>query len=113
MYIFLMVSVAAVAQEAVVVPQSAVPPEWLTQLLVFAESLPYVGPAMIFIMKWAGFLSVLLTAVSVFVEGVKVAVVQSFKWAGFEEKAAKIEAMLNKVLPYLKYLSMLNVQKKK
>lgn len=93
------------------VPADA-PPAWLEGVINFVRALPYVGPVVVEILKWMGVISAVMTAISVCTITVLKIPQVIAKWAGASKLADQIQAISDKVLPYLKYLSMFNVQKK-
>jgi hypothetical protein len=88
------------------------PPEWLGSILVFFQSLPYVGPVLVAVLKWMGVITTLFTALSIAVQAILTIPELVAKWAGAQKAADQIKKYSDIVLPYLKYLSIFNVQKK-
>ncbi len=109
-FIFLF-PVFAFAQSAVQVDALIAPPEWLASVILFLKSVPYVGPALVVAFKWAGILSGAMTAISLAAISFLRIPELAARWAGAKDLADKIDAVAKKVLPWLKYLSMFNVQK--
>lgn len=88
-------------------------PAWITSVINFLSGIPYVGPVIVFILKWSAILSAITTAVSSAVIAVlKVPEVIAL-WTGSAKWLERIQWFKNKVLPWLQYLSQFNVQKKK
>lgn len=86
-------------------------PGWLTMVLGILSSLPVVGPALLFVLKWMGVLCVALTCLSALLKGLSSSLKGVAKLAGFLSVVDKIQSIEDKVLPWVKYLSMFNVQK--
>lgn len=87
-----------------------IPPDWLATLMIWIQGMPVVGPILIELMKWAGFLSASLTALAAFLMSLGKALSQMQKISGLAQYAQKGIELINKVLPYVAYLSMFNVQ---
>lgn len=102
----------ALADGSVMVPTAAAPPEWLGAVLQFVSSLPYAGPVIVALIKWAGLVAGIMTALSVFAQAVLAVPELVARWAGANEAAEKIRKISDVVLPWLKWLSVFNVQKK-
>lgn len=108
---FLILLVPLMAFADVAVDPVFNPPEWLASILLFIKGLPYAGPVLIQIFKWSGVLAVVMTTLSVAVITLLKIPEVAARWAGAASVADKIEAFGKKVIPWLKYLSMFNVQK--
>lgn len=106
--------VTAFAQEAALPPAEV--PQWLEQgvmvLVGLLNGIPVVGHVLSIVFQVLGILAALMTATSVFAQSVLMALSGAFKAAGLDGIAAKIKAVEAKVMPWLKWLSMFNVQKK-
>lgn len=97
---------------AAVDPAQVVSPDAVNAVLAFIGAIPKVGPIIVTVVSWLGLIAGVLTVLS--------AAVQAFlslpeivaRWAGAHDLANKISAISGTVLPWLKYLSMFNVQKK-
>lgn len=94
-------------------------PEWLGAILTFVAGVPYVGPVIVEVMKWLGVIASVMTALSLGVQGVLMALAGlaslSGKLTGLESlksAAEKIKEWSDKILPWLRYVSVFNVQKK-
>lgn len=104
------------AQEAVqAVAESApfVMPEWAISLVQFLSNVPYVGPVIVFILKWGAVLAAVLTAISAFIQGICAILIATGSFVGAQKFSDKVKAISDKILPWFKYISMFNVQKKK
>jgi len=88
------------------------PPDWLLSVMTWAYDIPMVGPIVVEASKWAGFITAMLTAVSVFLIGVSKACASIEKLLSIPGYMAPVIYGINKIMPYVKYLSMFNVQKK-
>jgi hypothetical protein len=87
-------------------------PSWVPYIIGLLNGIPYVGPVFIFIAKWGGLLAGLFTALSVAVQSVLKVPELILVWTGAQTAADKVKALSDKILPYLQYLSIFNVQKK-
>lgn len=85
--------------------------EWVSGVLAFLQTLPTVGPVIVIAAKVLGATASFLTLASVFVQGVLAIPEIAARYAGAPEAAAKVKNFSDKVLGYLKYFSMFNVQK--
>lgn len=103
----IMLPFAVFAQDA-----AADVPGWLSSVLGLISSLPIAGPALVFVLKYMGVVAAVMTAVS----GILIAVSAGMKGiaslVGASSTVDKIEAVMVKIMPYIQYLSMFNVQKK-
>ena len=87
-------------------------PAAITALLAFLGGIPGVGPVLAKVILYVGVLSGVLTALVVFVASILKPlelILGAAKLQGASEFVAKVQA---KVLPWLKYFSAFNVQKK-
>lgn len=107
-----LLALAPVAALAADVPAEVVPPDWLVAVLMFLQSIPAVGGIIAKVVMWAGVLSSVMTAVSLGVQGILMGLSAIAGFAGLAGVAEQIKALSEKVLPWLKYFSMFNVQKK-
>lgn len=105
--LLLLVSVPVLATEV-----ASAPPEWAIALFQWVEGMPYVGPAIGWFVKVAGFVAAILTVISAFIWGLAESLKQVTTWAGMGKIASKVDEVTKKILPFLQYLSMFNVQKK-
>ena len=87
-------------------------PSWVAPILTWLQTVPTVGPILIEVLKWLGIVAAVLTALAALMQALAAAFVGVAKLAGFVEFANKAKAFLDKVLAYVKYFSMFNVQKK-
>jgi hypothetical protein len=107
----LMLATPAFAQEVAQVATEA--PVWLADLLQFIAGIPKVGPIAVEVFKWLGVIASVFTALSVCLTVVLKIPEVAAKWAGAPELAEKIAKLNEKIQPWLKYLSVFNVQKPK
>ena len=87
-------------------------PAWVAPVLGFIQGIPTVGPILSIVLQWMAFLAAALTALSGFLMALKAATVGMANLAGLAAFADKAEALFEKILPWVKYFSMFNVQKK-
>jgi len=90
-------------------PAVAVP--WLGGIIGFLLSVPKVGVVLAQVFSIMATVAVVLTAVAAALDAIKVALAGSARLAGLENLAVVVENLLNKIIPWVKYLSMYNVQK--
>lgn len=87
-------------------------PKWLESVLMFAESVPYVGPYVGVALKWVAFVSALFTFLATSLDMLAVILAGAGMLVGLRGFADKVKALHAKISPYLKWLSIYNVQKK-
>jgi len=87
--------------------------EWVDSVLAFLSLTPVVGPYVVGFAKAMAVLSVSLTALAVFLEALLSAPEIAARLGNAQELADKIKRFKEKILPWVKKLSMFNVQKKK
>lgn len=87
--------------------------DWLTQVIHFLYAIPQAQPVLGKVFLVAGALSAALTALAIFLETLLVIPQVVALWRGADEFAEKVKKFREKFLPWIKYLSMFNVQKKK
>lgn len=87
-------------------------PSWVAPIVTWLQTVPTVGPILIEVLKWLGIVAAVLTALATLMQALAAAFVGVAKMAGFVEFANKAKAFLDKILAYVKYFSMFNVQKK-
>lgn len=102
----------AFAQESAPVLQELAPPEWLGAVVSFAQALPYIGPVVLFIVKWAGLVAGVMTALVVLVQSLSLAFQAAGILLGFDKFAQAVKKYGDIAVHYLKLLSMFNAQKK-
>jgi Trk-type K+ transport system membrane component len=90
------------------VPEVAAPPEWLTMILVQMQGLPYVGPPIVFIVKWAGVLAVFLTSLAIFFLSLARGLDKVSELSPYLQWMSKAADSINRITPWLKWASMLN-----
>jgi hypothetical protein len=103
----LLAPIAVLAQEV------APPPEWALSMFQWLVEIPYVGPALGWFVKVAGFIAAVLTLLSAFLVGLAESFKKVTSWMGMQKAADLVDEWTKKILPFLQYLSMFNVQKKK
>jgi hypothetical protein len=81
-------------------------------VLDFLSGIPKVGPILVQVIKYAGAAAGILTALSLFVQGVLAALSGVLNVAKFQGLADKLKKFSDFIVPKLKYFSMFNVQKK-
>ena len=87
-------------------------PEWLSAVLGMLQSIPKVGPVLVIVLKWAGGIAAITTALSACVI-VVIKVLKTLSGAAGLDKALEGLAWFEeKVLPKIQWFSMYNVQKK-
>lgn len=101
---------SAVALAADADPNQA--PEWLAMVLSFLQTVPYVGPYLVTVLKWLGVLASVMTAVSTAAMIALKALEGAVVWAGWAKGEAAVEWLQKNVLPKLQWFSVYNVQKK-
>jgi len=87
--------------------------EWIPSVLGMLKAIPAVGKYLVYVFEFAAVASASLTALAVFLKSVLAIPQLAAKWAGATELAEKIKSFEEKVLPWIQYFSMFNVQKKK
>lgn len=99
---------------------SPIPPvpgmDWLTAavqtVLGIVNAIPGVGPVITAVFMVAGLVSGVMTALSICVQAVLAVPEIAARWKGAHAFADKVKALSDKILPWLRYLSMFNVPKK-
>lgn len=86
-------------------------PSYLKGAMDFLVSLPYVGPAILSILKWTGVVSAVMTGLSTMLMGVANSLSALGYAMGFKAFAEKVDAIYRAVWPYVAFLSMYNVPK--
>lgn len=106
--ILMMIASIAFGQE---VPPEQLPPEWVGAILLWLKSIPTVGPYIVIALKWIATIgtvfTVLATAASTILKLPEIIA----RVSGAEALADKIKAFHDKVMPWLRYLSIYNQQK--
>lgn len=94
-------------------PQAAAEvPSWVATVLAFLQGMPYVGPFLTGLLKWAVLASAIMTAISTCAMAILALLQGVSQWAGLVKIQAALAWVEANVMPWLKYLSMYNVQKK-
>ena len=88
-------------------------PAWLLEFLTYIATIPKVGPILVEVAKWLGVLASVFTALSISITAILKIPEIVARWSGASDFADKLKAFHDKIQPWLKYLSIFNVQKKK
>lgn len=112
MFLFPVMVLAQAASPAPGAVAVYVPPSWLTDILTWVQGLPKVGPIVLAVLTLLGMVCTLMTLLSTFLLSVKASIQGVAKLAGAVAVIDKVEAVYQKIAPYVQYLSMYNVQKK-
>lgn len=88
-------------------------PTWLDAVIRFITGVPVVGPFLLEALKWVGIVAAIFTAITTLFMSLAKAFEKLAFGVGFYEFANKIKAFYDKVYPWLAYLSVYNVPKKK
>jgi hypothetical protein len=107
-FVFIMLSVSAFAQDQV--PAEALPPEWIGGILIWLKSIPTVGPILVEVLKWVSVLATVFTVIATTASTLLKIPEIAARISGAEKLADGIKAFHDKVMPWLKYLSVYNVQ---
>lgn len=110
-FVLLLLPAAAFADGVVAPVLSLTPPDWLGTVVQFLAAVPYVGPVIVEVLKWVGLISAVATALSVLAQTLLALPEVAARWAGAHAIADKIKSVSDVVLPWLKWLSVFNVQK--
>jgi hypothetical protein len=95
-----------------VVP-NVLPPDIIVQLLVFLQSVPYIGPVLVMILKAIAIITPVMTALSICAEAVLSVPEVMARFQGAHDLADKIKYWSDKIIYWLSYLSIRNAQKPK
>lgn len=104
--------IIALAQAAPAVVAPYVPPQWAQDIVTWLMQLPKIGPIVGMVLLTLGVVASLMTVVAAALDGFIKATSGMAKLAGADAFAQKILNGYSKIEPYVKYLSMYNVQKK-
>ena len=96
---------------AVEVVKSLEPPVWLEKVVSYGMAVPVIGPILVEIMKWLGMLAAVLTISATAFTGICRSISAAAKAAKLLELAEKVDKLHEMVSPWLRFLSMYNVQK--
>jgi hypothetical protein len=106
----LLFSTLAFADEAVRVDPDILPPIWILDLMMWLNSIPTVGPVLKLIVEWAGALAVISTTLcGAAILSLK-ALNELLPKFGLADKAKLIDAKSQKVIYWLKYVSLFNAK---
>lgn len=95
-----------------VMPNEALPPEWIGAILMWVKTIPSVGPVIVQIISWVAVLGTVFTVLSAAIQSILVIPEIAARVSGATEFADKIKKFSEKILPWFKYFSSFNVQKK-
>lgn len=87
--------------------------EWLNSVIIFLQGIPSIGEYLAIFFQVMAVLSTGLTALAVFLETLLSVPEIIARISNSDAIAAKIKSFKEKILPWIKYFSMFNVQKKK
>lgn len=90
-------------------PQASIP-AWLRDLLDYLMEIPAVGPYLVLLLQWMGALASILTLLSSLILAIKKFLESVGKKLPYADKVLE---WVKIVYPYVAWLSMYNVQKKK
>jgi hypothetical protein len=94
------------------VPVVAAPPQWATDVLVSAESLPVIGPILVKGLMYFGIITTLLTSLVAFLLGFTATLSGTFNAAGLTKFATLLTDFQNgKIMYWLKFITSFNAQK--
>ncbi len=113
LFVLLMIPMMLLGQEVVAESGATDLPAWVASLVTFVMGIPKVGPVIVAVIKWLAVGSAILTAISACLQAVGTALVAVGNVAGAQGFVDKVKAISDKILPWLKYFSMFNVQKAK
>jgi hypothetical protein len=99
----------AFADDAVAIPAGL---EWLTPVMSFLMTIPAVGAILAKVFPIIAIVAGVFTYLSVAAMGIFRLPAVLAQWAGAQGAADKLNALHDKIAPWLQYLSMFNVQKK-
>lgn len=106
MIVFLMCFSAVAFAEEVVSPQGA---DTIASIFNFLSSIPKIGPIVVTVLNYMGIVAVALTVISSVLMAIKKILTMLAKPES--DVLNKIIAVLDKVIPYVAYLSMYNAKK--
>lgn len=83
------------------------PPQWLKNAIGFALKMPVIGPYVVMFLQWMGVVAAFLTALA----GLLLALMKLMEKLGKSVSALnKVKSLLDKLYPWVAWLSMLNVK---
>lgn len=109
-FLVVLACVFVVRAQADVLPVEEVP-SWMKAVMDFIVGIPGVGPFLLSVLKWMGVVAAVLTGIATLIMGVANALKAVGTALGFQEFAAKVDAIYKKIWPWIAWLSMYNVQK--
>lgn len=107
---------AALVPVAIDAPAVVQPPPgfgWLASFIEWLVTIPKIGPIIVIVFKWVGAVASVATAISVAVQAILKVPELGLRWAGAKIWAYKIADFTLKIKPWMNYLSIFNVQKKR
>lgn len=107
----ILLPVMALAQAAAVAVVPYQPPQWIQDVMNWLQALPKVGPIVALVIMVLGTVATVMTLLSTFLLGVKASIQGVAKLAGLVAVIDKVEAVYQKIAPYVQYLSMYNAKK--
>lgn len=107
----ILLPVMALAQAAAVAVAPYQPPQWIQDVMNWLQALPKVGPIVALVIMVLGTVATVMTLLSTFLLGVKASIQGVAKLAGLVAVIDKVEAVYQKIAPYVQYLSMYNAKK--
>jgi hypothetical protein len=87
-------------------------PDLLIELLQLLQSVPYIGPALVFFFKWIAIIAPIMTALSLCAQAILSIPEVVARFNGAHALAEKIKYWSDKIIYWLSYLSIRNAQKK-
>jgi hypothetical protein len=92
-------------------PSEALPPVWIGDVLVWLKSVPHVGPILVEVLKWISVLGTIFTVVATAATAILKVPEIAARIAGADAFADKLKKLHDKIMPWLRYLSIYNQQK--
>lgn len=93
-------------------PAIDLPPPWLENAINFARRIPFIGPVIVEVTKWAGVLGASFTLIVTLLLGLLRILVPVVNIAGLAALALKLQAFESSPIMYwLKFFSMYNAKK--
>jgi hypothetical protein len=105
----LVMSAFAFADASAIPDPSSLP--WVGSVIQVLSGLPYIGPVLLKVISYSGAVAGVMTAVAVCAQAVLTALAGILNVGGLSTKANAVLAFEAKIVPWLQYLSIFNVQK--
>lgn len=102
----LLIPTLALADDA-----NLLPPDMVVQLIQFLQSVPYVGPVLVVVLKWIAIIAPIMTALSFFVQTILALPEVIARFNGAHSLAEKIRYWSDKIVYWLSYFSVRNAKK--